>query len=66
MKLWSKAPHQLFPIQLAMTCEAGSTVNKNKLEKEPARFKEMATKHKEVVELVCVELSFAEETKLLE
>ena len=39
-----------YNIQLAAVFEAGACINMNKLEKEPAKFKEMAIKYKESVE----------------
>ena len=36
------------PVQLATVCEAGVTINLGQMQKEREKFKEMATKHKQV------------------
>ena len=52
MQFWLNASPgcMTYNIQLAAIFEAGACINMNKLDKEPAKFNEMAIKYKETVE----------------
>ena len=50
MKYWMGSFYRLYHVQHAIIFKAGETINTNKLDKDGARFTEIATKYKEVSE----------------